>query len=76
MHACTYSIDFSHADVGDVALSLFRCGLTAITATALTTTLVNNTGLMELRLGGNKISKAMKARVAKVLTLPVWAWAV
>eukprot|EP00045_Choanoeca_perplexa_P005883 m.49252 g.49252 ORF g.49252 m.49252 type:complete len:456 (+) comp13349_c1_seq9:118-1485(+) len=52
-----------------LSLNLSNCGLTAVTAKAMTVTLVNNTGLMELKLKGNKITKGLKSRIAKVMAL-------
>lgn len=51
------------------ALNLSSCGLTNTTAKALIQTLVNNTGLVDLRLAGNRISKAMRSQVARVMAL-------
>jgi predicted nucleotide-binding protein (sugar kinase/HSP70/actin superfamily) len=64
---CSLHAALASPSTAPLALNLFACGLTAVTVNALTTTLVNNTGLMELKLGGNKIGRALKARVSKVL---------
>eukprot|EP00730_Choanoeca_flexa_P016481 TRINITY_DN7795_c0_g1_i3.p1 TRINITY_DN7795_c0_g1~~TRINITY_DN7795_c0_g1_i3.p1 ORF type:complete len:497 (+),score=103.34 TRINITY_DN7795_c0_g1_i3:59-1549(+) len=52
-----------------LSLNLSHCGLTSATAKALMQCLVNNTGLLELKLRGNKITKAQRAQLTKVMSL-------